>query len=41
MEQVPSVDTNSPAFVDLTAGKLLRDSDVYKITGHSIKYCTF
>ena len=31
------VDTNSLAFVDLTAGKMLRENSIYKITGHTIK----
>ena len=35
---VPSVADNSQAFIDLTAGKLLRESDAYRIEGYSIRY---
>jgi hypothetical protein len=34
----PLVSDNSQAYIDLTAGKLLRESDAYRITGHSIRY---
>jgi len=34
---VPSVADNSQAFIDLTAGKLLRESDAYRIEGYSIR----
>ena len=34
----PVVDDNSQAFIDLTAGKLLRESDAYRLPGHSIRY---
>jgi uncharacterized surface protein with fasciclin (FAS1) repeats len=33
----PLVSDNSQAYIDLTAGKLLRESDAYRITGHSIR----
>lgn len=33
----PLVADNSQAYIDLTAGKLLRESEMYRITGHSIK----
>lgn len=34
----PLVPDNSQAFIDLTAGKLLRESDAYRLPGHSIRY---
>lgn len=34
----PLVNDNSQAFIDLTAGKLLRESDAYRLPGHSIRY---
>jgi len=34
---VPTVTDNSQAFIDLTAGKLLRESDAYRIPGYSIR----
>jgi len=33
----PVVTDNSQAFIDLTAGKLLRESDAFRIPGHSIR----
>ena len=32
----PLVPDNSQAFIDLTAGKLLREADAYRLPGHSI-----
>lgn len=38
LEPLTPVDAdNSQAFIDLTAGKLLRLSDAYRIPGHSIR----
>ena len=38
----PIVTDNSQAFIDLTGGKFLRESDAYRIPGYSIRYaqCT-
>ncbi len=33
----PLVTDNSQALIDLTAGKLLRESDAYRLPGHSIR----
>merc|ERR1719384_1748394 len=34
---VPTVTDNSQAYIDLTAGKLLRESDAYRIPGYTIR----
>ena len=33
----PVVADNSQAFIDLTAGKLLRESDAYRLPGYSVR----
>ena len=34
---IPIIADNSQAYIDLTAGKLLRESDAYRIPGYTIR----